>query len=121
MFFLIFCVLCVPIIQLIGGWCMRYHTPKKINSWIGYRTTNAMKNADTWKLANQYCGKLWLMIGTVSLILSAIIGFSCLFFSRQIVKSSATQSEKKILKHLEGSQKIKTFARTIVDEIDNVL
>ena len=80
MFFLIFCVLCVPIIQLIGGWCMRYHTPKKINSWIGYRTTNAMKNADTWKLANQYCGKLWLMIGTVS----AIIGFSCLFFSKKI-------------------------------------
>ena len=65
MFFLIFCVLCVPIIQLIGGWCMRYHT-------------------DTWKLANQYCGKLWLMIGTVSLILSAIIGFSCLFFSKKI-------------------------------------
>ena len=84
MFFLTFCVLCVPIIQLIGGWCMRYHTPKKINSWIGYRTTNAMKNADTWKLANQYCGKLWLMIGTVSLILSAIIGFSCLFFSKKI-------------------------------------
>ena len=46
MFFLIFCVLCVPIIQLIGGWCMRYHTPKKINSWIGYRTTNAMKNGN---------------------------------------------------------------------------
>ena len=45
MIFLIFCVLCIPIIQLIGGWCMRYHTPKKINSWIGYRTTNAMKNA----------------------------------------------------------------------------
>ncbi len=84
MIFLIFCVLCIPIIQLIGGWCMRYHTPKKINSWIGYRTTNAMKNADTWKLANQYCGKLWLMIGTVSLILSAIIGFSCLFFSKKI-------------------------------------
>ena len=88
MFFLIFCVLCVPIIQLIGGWCMRYHTPKKINSWIGYRTTNAMKNADTWKLANQYCGKLWLMIGTVSLILSAIIGFSCLFFSKKIARSA---------------------------------
>ena len=66
MFFLTFCVLCVPIIQLIGGWCMRY------------------QNADTWKLANQYCGKLWLMIGTVSLILSAIIGFSCLFFSKKI-------------------------------------
>ena len=68
MIFLIFCVLCIPIIQLIGGWCMRYHTPKKINSWIGYRTTNAMKNADTWKLANQYCGKLRLMIGTVSIL-----------------------------------------------------
>ena len=43
------------------------------------------------------------------------------YYCGQIVKSSATQSEKKILKHLEGSQKIKTFARTIVDEIDNVL
>lgn len=84
MIFLIFCVLCIPIVQLTSGWCMRYRTPKKINSWIGYRTTNATKNADTWKLANQYCGKLWLMTGTVLLILSAIIGFSCLFLSKKI-------------------------------------
>ena len=83
MFFLIFCVLCV--LLFTDRWLVHAipHT-KEINSWIGYRTTNAMKNADTWKLANQYCGKLWLMIGTVSLILSAIIGFSCLFFSKKI-------------------------------------
>lgn len=42
-------------------------------------------------------------------------------FTGQIVKSSATQSEKKFLKHLEGSQEIKTFARAIVDEINNTL
>ena len=35
--------------------------------------------------------------------------------------SSATQSEKKFLKHLEGSQEIKTFAGAIVDEINNTL
>ena len=45
------------------------------------------------------------------------------FFSFQDRLSSQVQhnQRKKILKHLEGSQKIKTFARTIVDEIDNVL
>ena len=42
-------------------------------------------------------------------------------FSRQIVNSSATQSEKKFFKHLEWSQEIKTFAGAIVDEIDNTL
>ena len=84
MVLLMICIFLIPVIQVIAGWMMRYQTPKQINNWIGYRTTNAMKNADTWKLANQYCGKLWLMIGTVSLILSAIIGFSCLFFSKKI-------------------------------------
>ena len=45
----------------------------------------------------------------------------CDVIDGQIVKSSATQSEKKFLKHLEGSQEIKTFAGAIVDEINNTL
>lgn len=84
MVFLMICTFLIPVIQVIAGWAMRYHTPKQINSWIGYRTMRSTKDENAWLFANRYCGKLWLMIGTVSLILSAIIGFRCLFFSKKI-------------------------------------
>ena len=38
MVFLMICTFLIPVIQVIAGWAMRYHTPKQINSWIGYRT-----------------------------------------------------------------------------------
>ena len=49
------------------------HCPKNINSMSGYRTTRSMKNMDTWKFANDYCGRIWWKIGWVMIIPSALI------------------------------------------------
>jgi len=65
--------LLIPLVMLIGGWCMYKHTPKKINALIGYRSTMSMKNNDTWRFAHAYCGKLWLRIGLVLLVISAAV------------------------------------------------
>ena len=63
MVFLMICTFLIPVIQVIAGWAMRYHTPKQINSWIGYRTMRSTKDETAWLFANRYCGKLWLTAG----------------------------------------------------------
>ena len=54
--FMLICDLIIPIAMVIGGRMMWKHYPKNINSMSGYRTTRSMKNMDTWKFANDYCG-----------------------------------------------------------------
>ncbi|MBP9988331.1 MAG: SdpI family protein, partial [Ruminococcus sp.] len=46
--------------------------PKKINGFIGYRTSLSTKNKETWSFAHNYCGRLWIKVGAVLLILSII-------------------------------------------------
>lgn len=57
------CNLLIPLIMVIGGYCMYRHPPKEINGLIGYRTAMSMKNKETWLFAHDYCGKLWLKTG----------------------------------------------------------
>ena len=52
---------------------MYKYPPKEINGIIGYRTTMSSKNKDTWKFAQNYCGKLWLKLGLLLLIPTIII------------------------------------------------
>ena len=52
-----------PILMILGGQIMWKHSPKNINSIIGYRTSRSMKNIDTWLFAQKHCGKLWWKIG----------------------------------------------------------
>lgn len=61
------CNLLMPLIMLIGGYCMDHFPPRKINSVIGYRTKMSKKNKDTWDFAHHYCGKLWLKWGLIVL------------------------------------------------------
>ena len=77
MFALWICSLLVPVIVIITGRMMWKHYPKNVNGLIGYRTTLSMRNIDTWKFANEYCGRLWYRIGLLMLIFSIII---CLLF-----------------------------------------
>ena len=51
---------------------MHKNPPKKINDLVGYRTPMSRKNMDTWTFAHEYCGKLWMKLGVVVLILSVI-------------------------------------------------
>lgn len=79
MVFLMICTFLIPVIQVIAGWAMRYHTPKQINSWIGYRTMRSTKDETAWLFADRYCGKLWLTAGVGMLVLTGC----SLFLSRK--------------------------------------
>lgn len=67
------CNLLIPIVMLICGFLMYKKPPKEINGIIGYRTTMSRKNKDTWAFAHDYCGKLWIKLGLLLLILTIII------------------------------------------------
>ena len=56
---LFICNLLIPVVVIVTGRIMWKHYPKNINGLVGYRTTLSMKNMDTWKFANEYCGRLY--------------------------------------------------------------
>jgi uncharacterized membrane protein len=58
---------------MIGAGCRMWkHCPKKINSWIGFRTKRSMQSMEAWKYAHTYCGKRWVGLG-LFLILPSIL------------------------------------------------
>lgn len=63
----------MPLIMLLGGFCMFKYPPKEINGIVGYRTSMSKKNKDTWAFAHDYCGKLWIKLGAITLIPTAIV------------------------------------------------
>lgn len=67
------CNLLMPLIMIIGGYCMYKNPPKEINDVVGYRTNMSKKNKDTWMFAHNYCGKLWIKLGTLLLIPTIIV------------------------------------------------
>ncbi|MCI8380711.1 MAG: SdpI family protein [Lachnospiraceae bacterium] len=71
--FMFVCDLLVPIAFLICGWIMRKQAPEKINGLVGYRSRRSMKNVETWKFANEYCGRLWWRIGWVMFLFSVLV------------------------------------------------
>lgn len=78
--FIFTCNLIIPIIMLFFGVKFRNHSPKNINGIYGYRTSMSIKNKETWKFAHQYCGRLWIRLGLIMLIISIIfslIAFIC--------------------------------------------
>lgn len=71
--FMLFCTVLTPFIVIIVGYIMQKDVIKEINGVVGYRTSRSMKNIDTWRFAQVYCGRLWWKIGWIMLILSAVI------------------------------------------------
>lgn len=71
--FMLLCDLIIPIVMVIAGRMMWKHCPKHINSMLGYRTTRSMKNMDTWKFANEHCGRLWYKMGLFMLAISVLV------------------------------------------------
>ena len=82
------CVCIVPLIQIVAGFMMYKHCPKKINNFIGYRTKRSKLSLDTWRFAHRFCGALWLVTG----IVMAPAGVAVLF----LLKGSATQTIENI-------------------------
>ena len=56
------------IIVILGIWLVK-SPPKKINYFAGYRTKMSMKNKDTWIFAQNYCGRLFIVVGAILLVL----------------------------------------------------
>jgi len=79
----------LPVIVTVIGYIMNQYPPKKINWFIGYRTRKSMKDEAVWKIANQYCGKLWIKIGLIMLVvaslLSILVYFKIIIFSKTLL------------------------------------
>lgn len=76
--------LLVPIIITISGLLMKYKPPKKMNSFIGYRSSMSRLNMDTWKFAHDLCGRIWIRVGIIMFIFSLIIQIPFLFLNNNI-------------------------------------
>ena len=70
--FMFIMVLLIPFSMIFFGWLLFRKTPKEINYVYGYRTKRSMMNEETWRFANQYCGKAWYLCGLISAPLSVI-------------------------------------------------
>jgi len=73
--FMLICDLLIPVTMILAGRLMWKHPPKKINGLIGYRTSQSMKNMDTWAFAHEYSGRLWWKIGWIIAIPSLLVHF----------------------------------------------
>ena len=62
--------LLIPAIMVGFGTRFLKHPPKTINALYGYRTARSMKNQETWRFAHETCGRLWVRLGAVLLLLS---------------------------------------------------
>ncbi len=67
------CSLIVPLTMLGFGVWMRRRPPKEINGVIGYRTRMSMKNEQTWRFAQEKCGKIWTWVGAIFAVISAVL------------------------------------------------
>lgn len=71
--FMFVCNMFYSLAMIIAGWFMWKRCPQTINSIVGYRTKRSMINMDTWKFANENCGKRWWNIGWIMLVPTALI------------------------------------------------
>ena len=81
----------IPIIVLIMGLGMYFFPPKKINSFVGYRSNKSMKDQESWDYAQKMSGFISVILGFVMLI-STIIAYTILkqqgkfgFYSTNII------------------------------------
>ena len=71
--FMFICNMLYSVTMIGAGWFMWKHSPKKINSVVGYRSKRSMINMDTWKFAHENCGKRWWKIGWIMLVPTILI------------------------------------------------
>ena len=73
----------IPVLMILVGIIMFKYPPKKINFFVGYRNVNSMKDKERWDFSNKYCGKLFIIIGVILLI---VTGLLFLLFNLKIIK-----------------------------------
>ncbi len=70
---MMYTVFLIPLLIVVVGFLLFKFPPSKPNWFIGYRTSKSLKDKKTWKEANNYCGKLFLMVGLFELIFSVVL------------------------------------------------
>jgi len=75
----------LPVLMIIAGNLMFKKTPKKINGIYGYRTTMSMLSDETWSFAHEVCGKLWIKIGRIMLIIFLVIQLPFYFLEENTI------------------------------------
>lgn len=78
------CNLIIPIIMLLFGLKFKNHSPRDINGIYGYRTSMSMKNKETWEFAHQYCGRIWIKLGFIMLIISFAFSLIVFIFNSKV-------------------------------------
>ncbi len=76
--FMLVSALLIPATMLVFGRLFRTRPPQEINNLYGYRTARSMQNADTWRFAHAYCGRLWVRCGAIAAAVTAF-AFALLF------------------------------------------
>jgi uncharacterized membrane protein len=64
--------LLIPLVIIVLGWVFLRYPPKKINGFYGYRTRRSMSSQASWDRAHRLCGKAWVRIGSLLLLLITI-------------------------------------------------
>ena len=86
---MVYTIFMIPVLMMVVGYLMFKYPPKKVNLFVGYRTFKSMKNEKTWKVANRYCGKIWINIGiilfAISLLLFLLFHFEVFVFNENIL------------------------------------
>jgi len=76
--FMLVSAMLIPAIMLLFGRLFQTRPPQEINNLYGYRTPRSMRNADTWRFAHVFCGKIWVRCGAAAAAVTAI-AFALLF------------------------------------------
>ena len=63
-----------PVLMAVVGLIWRIHPPKRDGGFLAYRTALSSKTEETWAFAHRHISKLWLRIGLLLSILSAVLG-----------------------------------------------
>lgn len=71
--FMFVCNMLYSVAMILSGWSMWKHCPEKINSAVGYRSKRSKLNPETWRFANEHCGKRWWRIGWTMLLPTILV------------------------------------------------
>jgi uncharacterized membrane protein len=62
----------LPAVMLGISFLFMKHSPKKINTVVGYRTARSTTNQQTWQEANQYSARLFFRFSYIMILVAAL-------------------------------------------------
>lgn len=80
--FMLVCDLLTPGLMMLVGWITWKHPPKDINALYGYRTSRSMKSQETWRFAQEHCGRTWWYLG-LALVVPSVIPMLFVLYARE--------------------------------------